>query len=154
MKDFQSQRFVYSEVPQVNLVNIMWWVNKGLMRRTYDHQFSCQHLLPPPYETSPDDVVLLHVCIHLSFYNFLNICISISFILFGWHPISVASTPFTQPPWPSDLQNSPARALPTSQPAAICLFIRLRARLIWPLSRTVMILHHLRSLLIRPMRWA
>lgn len=84
----------------------------------------------------------IYVSIHLSITSFLFASQSLPFFFSSvWHQTSVVSTPFTQPSWPLGLLYSPARPLHTSQPAAICLFIRLRARLIWPLSRTVSILH-------------
>lgn len=94
-----------------------------------------------------------HVSIYLSITCFLFASQSFPSDLRGTKD-SIASTPFTQPSWPLGLLYSPARPLPTSQPAAICLFIRLCARLIWPLSRTVSILHRWYALFIRPMRRA
>lgn len=93
--------------------------------------------LPCEKIPSDDDVTLLQLRLHLSCSNFLHICISVSSLLLGWHQTSVVSTPLTRSQWPPGLLRSPAWPLPTSQPATICLFIRLCARLIWPLSRTV-----------------
>lgn len=131
-------------------------VNKGLMRRPPWPPVSVPTFTPSEPWNIPRwcHVAPFDVSINLSITSFLFASESLPFFLFGWHHTSVVSTPFTQPLWPLGLLYSPVWPLHTSQPAAICLFIRLRAWLIWPLSRTVSILLRWWALFIRPMRRA
>lgn len=145
-------------MPQVTQVNKDHCrVNKGLMRRPPWPPVSMPTSTPWKPWNVPwrwCHVAPLDVSISLSINSFLFASRSLSFVLFGWHQTQVVPTLFTQPRWPLGLLYSPARPLHTSQPAAICLFIRLRARLIWPLSRTVSIHHRWWALFIRPMQRA